>query len=109
MSRIIHDIKILDNTVAPKLRDDEEMIRLVDPTVATLAIPPRLAVAIDNSVRLRGDGNVGSADCDHIVVCFRESKGSRSSKSYDRTGSQLAHVQGRVARNVDAVKRDGGA
>lgn len=70
--RIVLDIQILHDAVAEQLGDDEEVIRLLDAAVGSLTVPPSLSIAVNNRTWLGGDGDVGPADFDEVVVGLEE-------------------------------------
>lgn len=64
MRGVILNVQITNHAAPQGLGDNEEMVRLGDTAIAALAVPPRLAVAVNDGIWFRGDRNVGAPDLD---------------------------------------------
>ena len=109
MRWILLVVQIVSETIPKGFRNDEEMVRLRNSSITPLTVPPSLSITINDGPRLRRDRDVGTANRDHIVVCFSKAEGCLTGKRNCGTGFQLREVQSLVSGYIDVVERDGRA
>ena len=107
MNRIILDIQILDDRVSDCFADSNEVVWLAYTSIGSKSVPPSLSIAIDNSIWLGGDDNIGSGDFDHVVIRIGILESSFTSKGDGSACLELGEVKRGISRDDDAVESYG--
>jgi hypothetical protein len=88
---------------------DERSHSLCDSPIATQTVPPGVAIAIKNCIGCSRNLNVGPSDLDERVIRVEVLPERLALEDNFGACLQFRQIDGRIARNSNAVKRNGGA
>ena len=102
--RPVLNVEVFDHRGTVGLADSHKVIGLGDAAIGTQAIPPGLAVTVDNGVRFGGDEDVCTSNFDEIDVAVEILERCPSSEGDGGASLQLCQVKRLTARYKDVRK-----